>query len=196
VPYGYEETRLWRVSLAEQPEDRHQQERARLRSAYYAFRERAAILAAEIPQDLREYTVHDATHLDALWELADLIGGPDISLTPTEGFVLGGSFLSASRSRHGSRCLARRMADLTKEQSWTDILATSISEIIGRPALPADLDNPPDKAVERAKQIMLRERHASHAADLGMISWTAARTGNRYHLIEDEGLRTTYGSLI
>jgi hypothetical protein len=195
VPFGYEETRLWRTSLAERPGDPYQHERTGLRGAYYSFRERAAILAAEIPQDLREYTVHDATHLDALWELADLISGANISLTPTEGFVLGGAFLLHDLGM-GLAAWPGGITELTKEQGWRDILATTISELFGRPAFPAELDDPPAKALERAKQIALRERHASHAADLAMISWTAAGTGHQYHLIEDEGLRSVFGNLI
>src|SRR5712664_4228459 len=83
LSFGYEETRLWKLSLGGRADDSYNDDRTRLRTAYYSFRKLAAILAAEIPQDLREYTVHDATHLDALWELADLIGGPAIALTPT-----------------------------------------------------------------------------------------------------------------
>jgi hypothetical protein len=57
------------------------------------MRDRAAQLVAEIPQNLRDYTVHDITHLDALWETASLVAGSDYSLNPLEGFVLGGAIL-------------------------------------------------------------------------------------------------------
>jgi hypothetical protein len=50
-------------------------------------------LAAEIHRDLPEFTVHDITHLDALWEIADIVAGEQFSLTPPEAFVLGGAFL-------------------------------------------------------------------------------------------------------
>jgi hypothetical protein len=103
-----------------------------LRGAYYSFRKLAAILAAEIPQDLREYTVHDATHLDALWEHADLIGGPAVSLTPTEAFVLGGAFLVHDLGM-GLAAWPGGISALTQEAGWKDILATSIGEILGRP---------------------------------------------------------------
>jgi Histidine kinase-, DNA gyrase B-, and HSP90-like ATPase len=192
---GYEDTRLWRTSLAEQPVDPNRQERARLRNAYYSFRERAAILAAEIPQDLGEYTVHDATHLDALWELADLIAGVEVALTPTEAFVLGGAFLLHDLGM-GLAAWPGGMTELTKEPGWKDILATTIGELSGRAPLPDELDNPPSEVLERAKRIALRERHASHAAELGMTSWIASGTENRYHLIEDEDLRFTFGNLI
>ncbi len=81
MPFGYEETRLWTRSLAARDRDAYSSQRQKLTSAYHNFRERAALVAAEIPQDLREYTVHDVTHLDALWErfghgLGSLAGGP------------------------------------------------------------------------------------------------------------------------
>lgn len=84
MPFGYEETRLWTRSLAARDRDAYSSQRQKLTSAYHNFRERAALVAAEIPQDLREYTVHDVTHLDALWEIAEQISGEDIYLTPTE----------------------------------------------------------------------------------------------------------------
>jgi hypothetical protein len=35
------------------------------------------------------------THIDALWETADVIVGGDISFTPFEAFVLGGAFFDS-----------------------------------------------------------------------------------------------------
>ena len=195
MPSGYDDTRLWCSSLGGQRNDPDEKARGNLRNAYFNLRERAAILAAEIPQDLREYTVHDATHLDALWELADDIGGQDISLTPTEAFVLGGAFLLHDLGM-GLAAWPDGLNALMKDPSWTDILATTISELLGRPATAADLANPSSDSLEQAKQTILRERHAAHAVELGLISWTSPANGNRYYLIEDEDLRATFGSLI
>ena len=38
---------------------------------------------------MRDYTVHDLSHLDALWEMADLIVGTNFILNPAEAFVFG-----------------------------------------------------------------------------------------------------------
>ncbi len=91
----YPKVRIWQDALAIHPEDDDEifRARERLRHAYEQFRERAQILANEIRRDLPDLTVHDITHSDALWEMADIIAGPNISLTPTEAFVLGGAFL-------------------------------------------------------------------------------------------------------
>ena len=90
----FEDSPLWKRTLAvHKGSDQFRTERERIRSALLSFRERAAMLAQEISRDLPDYTVHDITHIDALWFLADLIGGERYELTPTEAFVLGGAFL-------------------------------------------------------------------------------------------------------
>ncbi len=74
---SYENTNLWANTLAQRPEgDRDPDEgaRERLRTAFLNLRERARLLAAEIPRDLPNFTVHDISHLDALWEMAELVG--------------------------------------------------------------------------------------------------------------------------
>jgi hypothetical protein len=166
-----------------------------LRVAYHSFRERAALLAAEIPQDLREYTVHDASHLDALWELADLIAGQGVTLTPTEGFVLGGAFLIHDLGM-GIAAWPGGMQELMSDEGWRDILVGCVSNLLGRPPGPDEIDDPGPDALRLAQQIALREKHAARAADLALISWKASGTDASYHLIQDEDLRDTYGHLI
>ncbi|GID28888.1 hypothetical protein Abr02nite_38710 [Paractinoplanes brasiliensis] len=153
------------------------------------------LLAAEIPQDLREYTVHDAAHLDALWELADVIGGDLIELTPTEAYVLGGAFLIHDLGM-GLAAWPGGIDSLKKEYDWRDIVAACTMELRGRPAADGELDAPAADVEQAAKEIALREKHASHAAELALISWTSTATAEEYHLIDDVDLRTTYGHLI
>jgi hypothetical protein len=88
------------------------------------------------------------------------------------------------------------LAELTRDPSWKDILAITIGQVLKRPPLPSELDSPPDSVVELAKQTALRERHASRAAELGLISWVGSDGRSQYHLIEDADLRRTYGNLI
>jgi hypothetical protein len=195
VPFGYEETRLWQSSLADHEGDRYPDARARLRVAYHNLRERAALLAAEIPQDLREFTVHDTTHLDALWEMADLITGPQITLTPTEAFVLGGAFLIHDLGL-GLAAWPGGLSELAKEIDWQDLLAACIGDSIGRPATAAEIANPSDECLRKAKETALREKHAARSADLALIEWRAAGSNNTYHLVQDESLRNIYGVLI
>lgn len=56
-------------------------------------RERVRQLIQEIGAVLPDVTVHDITHVDALWRVAGEIAGGDYPLNPAEAFVLGGGFL-------------------------------------------------------------------------------------------------------
>ncbi len=183
MPFGYEETRLWTRSLAARDRDAYSSQRQKLTSAYHNFRERAALVAAEIPQDLREYTVHDVTHLDALWEIAEQISGEDIYLTPTEAFVLGGAFLIHDLGM-GLAAWPGGLEQLQAEETWPDLLASCISGVLGRPATSEDLADPPGDALRWAKETALRERHAFRAAELALTTWTSQASGATYSLIE------------
>lgn len=92
-----EQTGISRRTLAQQTRetegDVNEEFRGRLRQSSIRFRERASVLAGEISQDLTHLTVHDVTHTDALWQIADLIVGAEYLITPTEAFILGGAFL-------------------------------------------------------------------------------------------------------
>lgn len=73
-------TGLWKRTLAEQSQGRRQLDphaafRSRLRQAFLNFRERAGVLAGEIPRDLSQLTVHDLTHIDAFWQIAGRVSG-------------------------------------------------------------------------------------------------------------------------
>jgi hypothetical protein len=83
---------LWQRTLADQS-DRLKLPREILRLAFLSFRDRTSQLVGEIGALLPGLTVHDITHLDTLWSVADQIAGPDYPLNPAEVFVLGGAFL-------------------------------------------------------------------------------------------------------
>ena len=88
----YEQTTIWQRTLGKQLEpDIYEKDREFLRVEFENFRERAKLLAAEIHIVLPEFTVHDISHIDALWDTAELIA-KDIVLTPAEAFILGGAF--------------------------------------------------------------------------------------------------------
>src|ERR1700737_4145510 len=84
---------LWINSLKTKPNDTYATERDRLRVTLLTFRTKVAILATQIQKAFPNLTVHDVPHLDALWETADLIAGPNYPLNPMEAFVFGGAIL-------------------------------------------------------------------------------------------------------
>ena len=185
---------LWARSLAQREADVFSVAREALRAAYISFRERAGLLAAEIGRDLPEYTVHDLTHLDALWTTADVIAGPEFELTPPEAFVLGGAVLTHDLAM--SRAAATVRGPLQHDVRWLDALAAEMRLSLRRPPSPAELQAPPSEVEERVTQLMLRELHAEHAALLATSAWRDRSSDVEYWLIDDVELRSTFGNLI
>jgi hypothetical protein len=191
----FEETSLWSRTLAKgQESDRTEAARERLRNAFLGFRKRAAVLAAEIPQNLRTLTVHDITHLDALWEVADTIIGDDNLINPAEAFVLGGAILlhdlGMSLSSYNSG-----IDDLKKHPSWLDVTYNLLYKHNNRIPTEQELASPPTFIEEQVVNQLLRDLHAKHGADLAKIAFTRSGSDS-FYLLEDVELRTQIGGLI
>lgn len=193
----FENTSLWQKTLAAQLDpDIEAQNRARLRSAYEGFRDRAEMLAGEIAINLPEFTVHDITHLDALWEMAQLIAGQDFPLTPAEAFVLGGAFLIHDLGM-GLAAYPEGLDTLRKAELWDDTVAALLKKEHGRQPTLDEIRNPPKNIQDQAMRQVLRELHAKHAERLALISWADRhKSADRYFLIDDPILRNTYGPII
>ncbi|WP_406342462.1 ATP-binding protein [Streptomyces sp. NBC_00648] len=155
---------------------------------------RANQLALEIGSDLPEFTRHDEVHFDALWELADLIAGPDAEINPAEAFVLGGAILvhdlAMSRAAHHIAG-----GELRGRPEWPDTLASELRTYLGRPPHPSELVSPPEKAAKAAEKFLLRSLHAEIAAQLPLSSWQSL-SGDRVYMVSDPEIRTAYGRLV
>lgn len=192
----FEGTVLWNRTLAPQTgQDEFREERERLRTAYLSFRERAALLAAEIARDLPDFTVHDIAHLDALWHLADLIAGPEYPLTPTEAFVLGGAFLTHDLG-NGLAAYPEGIAAMYSSSLWRDAVAIILRRSLGRPPTKEEIQSADTTTKKIATSQVLRTLHAQQAERLASVSWTDPDSGTQRFLIEDAFLRETYGRLI
>ena len=88
----YKNSNLWKQSLGLASKENEEQ-LERLRTAYLHMREKVKQLTSHIAGALPGLTIHDVTHLDALWETADLLAGDSIKLNPLEGFILGAAVL-------------------------------------------------------------------------------------------------------
>ena len=130
MPVKITRTGIWQRTLAYQEGDIDSLSKGRLRNAFIMFRERAEILSKEISRDLPEFTVHDITHIDALWELADLIIGPEYPLTPSEAFVLGGAFLIHDLGM-GLAAYPEGKEALFKKSIWKDTIIYFLMEKLG-----------------------------------------------------------------
>lgn len=186
---------LWVRTLSERSDDPDASARERLRTCLLEFRGRAKFLAGEIARDLREFTNHDVTHLDALWELADLICGPAYNITPVEAFVLGGAFLIHDLGL-GLAAYPGGLLSLKKEPLWLDAVMRELRDRLGRAPTAEELNSPDPGIQETATVETLRSLHASRAEHLALTSWRDGQSSEIYHLIDNPDVRGTYGKLI
>lgn len=196
LPVKITRTGIWQRTLAPQEIDIDSSVRDRLRNDFIKFRERAEVLSKEISRDLPDFTVHDITHIDALWELADLIIGPDYPLTPAEAFVLGGSFLIHDLGM-GLAAYPEGKEALRKNDHWKDTITYFLNKKLGRFPKKEEIDNPGGDIEDKAIEEILRILHAERAEELAFVEWKeGSDNSKRYHLIEDPEIRDIYGSII
>jgi hypothetical protein len=191
---------IWKRTLAEQDRgaalaDPHAAFRSRLREAFFLFREKAGVLAEEIPLDLKHLTVHDLTHIDALWQIADMIVGEKYPFTPTEAFVLGGAFLLHDLGM-ALASYPDGIAELQEKTGWKDAAAQLFRRKHGRAPRVNEMSNLDEEIKRAATEQLLRLRHAEQAENLAVTSYRHTTRDTEYFLIENADLRKTYGRLI
>lgn len=189
----FEQSSLWQSTLSVQPNDVSVTERERYRGAYLALRENAKQLVSLIPTDCQGLTVHDITHLDALWEMGSLICGKDFELNPSEAFVFGAAILlhDAGMSIASYPGGIKQLLETTE---WRDNAAS----ILKRNSIEASAEalvNPPAELKGEIIFQTLRDLHAKHAEELVSAQWPG-RNGDKLRLIEDQEIRTALGASI
>ena len=86
--------------------DGNEPAKLRLESALDTVRKNAASLGEKISTDFPNLTIHDVTHMDAIWQVADLLVGAQHNLNPLEIFVIG----CKTRSNNGPQKRLRHSA--------------------------------------------------------------------------------------
>lgn len=192
---SWRESKLWMNAFNGEWPDAHQVPRRRLESAYLGMRERCAAVAASIATDLPDFTVHDISHLDALWAVGDLIKGDNFDLTPAEAFVFGAAVLTHD--------LAMTLAaypggaeELRRMPGWTQAMYAESRAYLGRPPSSREIANPSVEVTRKTQQRLLREVHGIKAAELSQASWRDSSSTSDYFLLDDAELRVCYGALI
>lgn len=183
---SFEQTSVWR-NLQDVDSDSSdiKAQKERLRSTFYKFRERSSQLVGHIASALPGLTIHDVTHLDALWETAELVIGSDYPLTPIEVFVLGGAILLHDsalcfEAYSGGRDSLRQTVE------WKDSYVVEAER---------DPEANTPELQTRADFAALRVLHAKQAESLATRSWSDSN-GESIYLIDDLEIRRRYGSLI
>ena len=158
----YTKVSLWKRTLERQTgSDPFAAERDRLRIAFQTMREHVKPLVAQAHQDCEGLTVHDVTHLDALWETADLIVGADYELNPLEAFIFGAALLVHDAGM-AVAAFEGGIKAIKSSETWKDTIASLLrhNQI---PVTDAAVAQPPQKIVPAALFITLRT--LAHAAE-------------------------------
>jgi hypothetical protein len=190
---AFELSRLWQKAFAEQRADALPGEQPYFRQQLLLMRTRVEHLVSRIQVDMPHMTVHDVTHLDALWEIASIIAGEGIDLNPPEAFVFGGAVLLHDAAMTLA-AYANGLADLARTVVWQDTIARLL-RAAGQPIdnyVLSEPDNLPESCVRDAIAPVLRQLHAQHAEALAQQNWSDSR-GESNYLIEDSSLRHFYG---
>ena len=157
------------------------------------MRDNVAALITTIPADCKDLTVHDVSHLDALWEMASLIAGPNYDLNPAEAFVLGGAILlhdaglSAAAFQGG-------LDELKRSQEWQDLAAAMLRQQNVEPE-PKAIELPPTELLGQIKFAVLRALHARQAEKMSSSAWSLPN-GDKIYILEDTELREAFGAAI
>lgn len=190
----YTDTGLWKRSLASRENDPLAAYRERLRSSYESIRAKVSLLVSEIHRDLPDFTVHDISHLDRLWEVADLIAGADFTVNPLEAYVLGGAILLHDAGMSVS-AFPDRLNAIRKSTVWADTKAA-----LGRQQrLTKTFGELQSKHADDERTILpivLRLLHAQQAEVLATAAWIGIDRSASEFLIEDTELRSSCGSII
>lgn len=191
----FEQIKLWQNTLAKQLEpDIYEKQRELLRVGFEEFRERSKVLATEISSNLPEFTVHDISHIDALWETANIVLGKENNLNPAEAFVLGGAFLVHDLGM-GLAAYPKGIKEIKTEPIWLDTVAATFKQNYDRPIQDKDYENLDSEIEKFALENVLRLLHAKHAENLGLTKWKN-QNGDDQFLIEKTELRESYGNII
>ena len=165
-----------------------------LRECLLSIRGRAEHLVSLIPHDIPGLTVHDITHLDALWETASLIAGDNYPLNPAEAFVFGAAVLLHD-SAMSLAAYPGGLDEVRATPEWRDAVASRLLGATGEPIDLKQLDVPPDDIAKAAIADVLRETHARRASELPFVEWPTP-DGRKETLIQDSELRCAYGNII
>ncbi|MGX9699284.1 HD domain-containing protein [Janthinobacterium lividum] len=183
----YSQSAIWNRTLAQQEsDDKYRDARSRLARSFVSTRQAVVPLVRKIEQELPMLTVHDETHLDALWHVADILIGTELEINPAEAYVLGMAFLLHDTAT-SSFAYPDGIESIRKSVEWKDYVTQQ--------KFTEDQLRPGERQYQIALFETLRSLHAIQAAKLLSHSWKDSNGVDRY-LLEDVVLRNHYGQTI
>lgn len=186
---SYQQSRLWKLAFTDERDDVTKDEQEFFRNQYTAMRDQTSPLVGRISNDMKDLTVHDMSHLDALWEMGSTIVDDSFSLNPPEAFVFGASVLIHDAAMTVD-AYPGGLDGLKKETAWRDSFARLQMEISEKGG-EVDENNLQELATNEA----LRLLHASQAEHLAIATWQSPGV-EAQHLISDPTVRSFYGPTI
>lgn len=190
----FRQTWLWRQAFQTPRSDSTTEEQEFFRTQYLSIRERVAQLVSRISVDLPGMTVHDISHLDALWDTASSVAEGAVNVNPAEAFVLGGSILLHDAAM-SLAAYPGGLAEVCSTVAWKDAIARLALASEESVCEEFDVENPPTEIVQRVVPDVLRRLHAERAEELAEQAWRTA-DGSQVYLVEDSELRRFYGPTI
>jgi len=165
------------------------------------MRKKTKLLLDRIPQDNPWITVHDISHVDALWEMLEVVLGEpsswkDYSINPLEAFILGGAFLIHDAAMT-LVALPNKVEEILISEQSKRIVRKHLQNVYKR--LPNDkeveqYDILKEGARDGILSRILRVTHAENAERLGVEEWTYC--GESWRLIDNDEIRNDWGKLI
>ncbi|MDD5007383.1 MAG: ATP-binding protein [Syntrophorhabdaceae bacterium] len=190
----FRQTWLWRHSFMNPRSDATTEEQKYFQDQYLSMRDKVAQLVSRIAADMPGMTVHDLTHLDALWDTASLIAEGAVNVNPAEAFVFGASILLHD-SGMSLAAYPGGISEVRKTIAWKDSVARYALSCSENEVGSFDVENVPEPIIKIVLPEVLRRLHAQQAEVLAEQKWKAAN-GEDLFLIDDADVRFFYGATI
>lgn len=187
---AYDDSCLWKRAFIEKRDDASSSEQEFFKVRYSAMRSKVSQLVSLIPSDLPEMTVHDITHLDALWEMGSIVTKDKVDLNPPEAFVFGAAVLihDAAMTVYA---YSGGLQELKETTAWKDAVAR-----LRMVAQENNIDVNDLEIENTATKETLRLLHAKQAEKIAVSSWKSGNCEKEEYLIDDPEVRMFYGTQI
>ncbi|WP_394140900.1 ATP-binding protein [Vibrio chagasii] len=179
----YSDTRVFKAAFDPQ-RDEHDTHRSLLSVSLADFRSRIDHLIATVPEEVPGLTVHDLTHMDALWDMLDILIDADYPLNPAEVYVLGGAILL-----HDSAMTIHAYKGGVNELKESYEYEDALSYFKANSTISKSDPNFEAAAQKYAVSTALRRKHAEKAQALASQDWSDKLSGGSQYLIKNDELR-------
>ncbi len=176
----FQKTELWEKTLGKN-DKKNKKCLEKLRTSFETTRDKVASLLKEVRCQFPDYTIHDISHADALWNMSDsILKESKLTLNPAEGYVLGCSFLFHDLGM--SPAIYENQLAIENSDFWKDSFSFFKKTF--------DEEN----ARKKANEVTIRKFHPDNAKKLPVKHFV--KDSDSFFLIEDPELRNSFGNVI